>query len=76
MGEVFIFRSEQSVGLFALSRDMTGSNLPGAYGPWQASSRQAMQGPFSNAKSGYSELVIFAIETRGFYLSRSDGLAW
>ncbi len=66
--ELFVFRSKQNARLFAFTRNMTGANLPDQYGPWQPSIIAAVGEP--------SDVVLSAIETRGFYLSRSDGNAW
>ena len=74
--QVFIFCSEQNPRLFGFTRLGTGSNLPHGYGPWQPSSRGAMQGAVNGAEGSISSTVLSAINDRGFYLSRSDGNAW
>jgi hypothetical protein len=74
--QIWIFCSEQNPHLFAFTRDGTASNLPDRYGPWQPSSRDAMQGTVSGAERDDSDALLAAIEARGFYLSRSDGNAW
>jgi hypothetical protein len=74
--ELFIFSSEQNAHLFAFTRNTTGSNLPIRYGPWQPSKRLATQHAIIGAANEPSDVVMASIETRGFYLSRSDGNAW
>jgi hypothetical protein len=73
---VFIFSSGQNRHLFAFTRNTTGDNLPRRYGPWHPSEHSAMQGTIMGAAGEPSDVVLSAIETRGFYLSRSDGNAW
>jgi len=67
--KLFVFVSDQNGGLFALTRDPSGANLPWAYGPWQGSTDQTLG---DVAK----ERTLDSIELRGYYLSRSDGFAW
>ena len=74
--QICIFRSEQYPRLFALTRVVTGSNLPLLYGPWRPSNRGAMQGRISDDEDLVSAAILSAIEVRGFFLSRSDGNAW
>ena len=73
---VFIFSSDQNRRLFAFTRNTTGANLPVRYGPWQPSNQLTGQGKLTGAAGEPSDVVLASIETRGFYLSRSDGNAW
>jgi hypothetical protein len=60
----FVFTSRQNPGLFAVTRDSTGANLPPAYGPWRKTERHPLN------------LHAPALGEKGFCLCRPDGMAW
>jgi hypothetical protein len=74
--KLFIFCSEQNARLFAITRNAVGANLPSRYGPWNPADRLATQDAVMGAAEEPSDLVVSAVETRGFYLCRTDGNAW
>jgi hypothetical protein len=68
--EIFVFFSAQNHCLMALTMDVTGARLPMGFGPWQRSLDHNMTG------FAHREEITAAIALKGFYLSRSDGVAW
>jgi hypothetical protein len=68
--EIFVFFSAQNRCLMALTMDSTGAGLPMGFGPWQRSINHDMTGIL------HREQITAAIALKGFYLSRSDGVAW
>jgi hypothetical protein len=75
-GEVFVFISSQNGHLIALAKDSTGSNLPGSYGPWHPARASALRTLTRLAEGLLLNAIMLAMETRGYYLARSDGLPW
>jgi hypothetical protein len=68
--EIFVFISQQNSCLTALTMDSSGAGLPIGFGPWQRSVDHDM------TDIAHREEITAAIALKGFYLSRSDGVAW
>jgi hypothetical protein len=68
--DIFVFVSQQNRCLSALTTDSAGVGLPIEFGPWHRSADQNLKG-FAHEKE-----ITAAIALNGFYLSRSDGVAW
>jgi hypothetical protein len=73
---LFIFQSEQNANLYALTLDNVGSNLPAWAGPWTGSCSEAPREVLRGKTEIAAKAVRAAIDSRGFYLSRPDGVAW
>ena len=74
--EVFAFRSGQNPRLLALTRFQTGANLPERYGPWHPEEKQNIISLTDHIEPSHRDILRRAIEEKGFYLARSDGLPW
>jgi len=72
----FIFSSKQNVHLLAITSDRTGSSLPSHYGPWKPTDDHILREVYRQAGENTVNAIRAAIVARGFYLSRSDGIAW
>jgi hypothetical protein len=69
------FRSAQKPDLFAFTDDLTGSNLPDEFGPWQQSSENVFCQTYTVSildRFSSSDPIVEAIERYGFYLVRND----
>jgi hypothetical protein len=74
--QVYLFYSEQNAHLLGLTSDPTASPLPGVLGPWRPAVAHAARQLIDSTTDPVSTAIMRAIRTRGFYLSRPDGIAW
>jgi hypothetical protein len=69
-----LFRSPKQLNLFAFTADLSGSNLPDEFGPWQKSGEHSSAQTYAGTNLDWlssSDPVIKAIERYGFYMARS-----
>jgi hypothetical protein len=76
LDQVHLFQSEQNAHLLGLTSDPTASRLPIAFGPWRPAVAQAAKYLIDSVTDPVSTAIMCAIRSRGFYLSRPDGIAW
>jgi hypothetical protein len=66
-----LFQSVTDPEVFGFTRDATGQNLPGKFGPWRKSSQGGslyLGIGESSAQLGSHDPVVRAVQTQGFYL--------
>jgi hypothetical protein len=70
---IYMFASRHDASVFGFTDNPTGSNLPAEFAPWHALGIQVMSGAGS---ANGAEMILAAIRVSGYYLARTDSVAW
>ena len=68
---IYLFRSETAESVFALTKDLTGANLPVEFAPWHDQSGPMIPCGDDSLVGGQAFAINAAIERDGYYLSTS-----
>ncbi len=67
--QLYLFVSGSALGIFALTADKTGSNLPAEIDPWILDGNGALP---ATARPESSDLVTEAVKKHGYFLGHSE----